>query len=442
MTTRATAALLLTLSGTALGQATFQGLGDLPGGQFYSEGWGVSADGRVATGLSVTGGSGIAQITTAFWWDPSAGIQPACAINGVNSHGSGLSHDGTVAVGWVDFGFFSTLGIQAYINTAAGGTVLLGDLPDGQTGQARSYGIAISGDGQIVVGNGESGRGQEAFYCRVATGELVAMGSLNHNVWGSWASGVSADGSVIIGNSYAAAGQTQAYRWTQATGMIGIGYLPAAPGVVPISQAESISADGLVIVGESRSVDSAYGMETFRWTPAGGFTRLGDFAGGTFQSWAFAASADGSVVVGKGMIEGTPGPFGPQSAPRAFIWDSAHGLRDLRQVLVDAGANLTGWVLTEARGISADGLTIVGTGTDPDLHTQAWIAHLPPAPSCYANCDGSSAPPILNVSDFICFLNRFGAGDSYANCDNSTTPPTLNVSDFICYMNAYSAGCP
>ena len=32
-----------------------------------------------------------------------------------------------------------------------------------------------------------------------------------------------------------------------------------------------------------------------------------------------------------------------------------------------------------------------------------------PAP-CYANCDGSTAAPVLNVLDFSCFLNRFASG--------------------------------
>lgn len=63
-------------------------------------------------------------------------------------------------------------------------------------------------------------------------------------------------------------------------------------------------------------------------------------------------------------------------------------------------------------------------------------------PLCYANCDGSTLAPILNVNDYICFLNRFNAGDPYANCDNSTTAPTLNVNDFTCFMNRFAAGCP
>jgi len=62
-------------------------------------------------------------------------------------------------------------------------------------------------------------------------------------------------------------------------------------------------------------------------------------------------------------------------------------------------------------------------------------------PACYANCDGSSIPPILNVSDFICFQQKYAAADPYANCDGSTVAPILNVSDFICFQQKYAAGC-
>jgi hypothetical protein len=62
--------------------------------------------------------------------------------------------------------------------------------------------------------------------------------------------------------------------------------------------------------------------------------------------------------------------------------------------------------------------------------------------SCYANCDGSTTAPVLNVLDFTCFLNKFAAGDAYANCDGSTVPPVLNVLDFTCFLNRFAAGCP
>jgi hypothetical protein len=61
---------------------------------------------------------------------------------------------------------------------------------------------------------------------------------------------------------------------------------------------------------------------------------------------------------------------------------------------------------------------------------------------CFPNCDNSTAPPILNVADFTCFLSRYAVGDSYANCDGSTAAPALNVADFTCFLQKYAAGCP
>jgi hypothetical protein len=60
---------------------------------------------------------------------------------------------------------------------------------------------------------------------------------------------------------------------------------------------------------------------------------------------------------------------------------------------------------------------------------------------CYANCDGSTAAPVLNVADFSCFLNKFASADPYANCDGSTAAPTLNVADFTCFLTKFAAGC-
>jgi serine protease AprX len=80
--------------------------------------------------------------------------------------------------------------------------------------------------------------------------------------------------------------------------------------------------------------------------------------------------------------------------------------------------------------------------TDADFALVVTGAVLAGGASCYANCDGSTAEPILNVADFTCFLNKFAAGDPYANCDQSTAPPILNVADFSCFLNKFAAGCP
>jgi hypothetical protein len=61
--------------------------------------------------------------------------------------------------------------------------------------------------------------------------------------------------------------------------------------------------------------------------------------------------------------------------------------------------------------------------------------------SCYANCDGSTTPPVLNVNDFVCFQQRFAAGNAFANCDASTIAPVLNINDFVCFQQRFAAGC-
>jgi hypothetical protein len=90
-------------------------------------------------------------------------------------------------------------------------------------------------------------------------------------------------------------------------------------------------------------------------------------------------------------------------------------------------------------------------------NVRAWEARdcnanrIPDNLECYANCDASTTPPVLNVEDFSCFINLFASAQSLpheqqlahcANCDASTAPPVLNVEDFSCFINAFAAGCP
>jgi len=101
---------------------------------------------------------------------------------------------------------------------------------------------------------------------------------------------------------------------------------------------------------------------------AASFTGLGDLAGGSFSSLAFGVSADGATIVGRSRSA---------SGNEAFLWTEADGMQELDVVLAALGVDLTGWTLREARGISDDGTTIVGYGTNPSGFTEAWIAVIP-----------------------------------------------------------------
>ena len=125
--------------------------------------------------------------------------------------------------------------------------------------------------------------------------------------------------------------------------------------------ATAVNSDGTVMVGEAQFVQNGP-ITAYRWVN-GTITNLGQLQGG--NSNALAVSADGSVVVGQGG-----GGNG-----QAFIWTAATGMQTLSAVLAAANVDLTGWGLTQATGISADGTVIVGNGTYGNQGT-GWIAHL------------------------------------------------------------------
>ncbi len=259
---------------------------------------------------------------------------------------------------------------------------------------------------------------------RWTDGTMSPLGRLDGDV-GSWAGAVSGDGGVVVGYSETLPGQElEAFQWTEQGGMIGLGDLP---GGTFNSVATAVSGNGLVVVGTGRSEASGNGPEAFAWTEAGGMVALGDLPGGEYRSSASAVSADGSVIVGTSRIgEGA-------ASSRAFIWDQLHGMRDLNTVLPALGADLEGWTLRWARGVSADGTVIVGYGNDPEGNTQGWIAHL--ATPCYPDLDSDGS---LNLFDFLAFVNLFNAEDPTADC---TADGALDLFDFLCFVNAFNASC-
>ena len=58
---------------------------------------------------------------------------------------------------------------------------------------------------------------------------------------------------------------------------------------------------------------------------------------------------------------------------RAFMWTAETGRISLQDALIFGGADLNGWTLDSASGISADGRTVVGTASGPGGQ-QAYVA--------------------------------------------------------------------
>ncbi|MBL9175720.1 MAG: hypothetical protein JNL10_19410, partial [Verrucomicrobiales bacterium] len=170
-----------------------------------------------------------------------------------------------------------------------GGMQDLGVLPGG----TYSLGLAISGDGGVVVGNGDVGSDGRAFRWTQADGVMKPLGSLSGSTFdGAYA--VSADGGTIAGSSGG-----QAVRWTSDE--------PQALGSLPgmsFSMATAVSGNGHVIAGN-------YSGGAFVWTEATGildFKGLLGSRGVDVADWEFfginGMSADGSSLVGFGAFGG------------------------------------------------------------------------------------------------------------------------------------------
>jgi probable HAF family extracellular repeat protein len=195
-----------------------------------------------------------------------------------------------------------------------------------------------------------------------AAASLTPLGDLPGGEFESFAYGVSADGSVVVGDSRSS-DLPEAFRWTSAGGMVGLGDLLFWSG------ANGVNADGSVVVGYSFS---ASGLEAFRWTSAGGMVGLGDLPTGEFNSFANGVSADGSVVVGQGLSA---------DGDEAFRWTANGGMTRLWDVLLANGVDpaADGWTqLVDAEGVNADGITmtIVGYGIR-NGNREAFVAVVP-----------------------------------------------------------------
>ena len=117
------------------------------------------------------------------------------------------------------------------------------------------------------------------------------------------------------------------------------------------------------------------------------------------------------------------------------IWDAEHGMRELLLVLEgDYGLDFSGWSLF-LTDMSADGRTFVGVGTNPSGDREAWIASMGAADACYADFTGDG---VLDLFDFLGFVNTFNASDPAADC---VADGVFDLFDFLCFVNAFNAGC-
>lgn len=363
------------------GQPTITNLGVFTGGNF-SSGNAISADGSTVTGSS-NGDIG----ARAFRWTASGGLQNLGILSptGPYSDGSSLSADGSVVAG-ISAG--SGNNNRAFRWTAATGMQSLGVLGTGSASAAN----AISADGSVIAGvSYTAGFTNSRAFRWTAAGGMQNLGILPSG-GGTDAFAISADGSVIAGTD----GSNGAFRWTSTGGMQDMGDLPGGNS----SEALGLSPDGSVATGDCYTDASLSAFHAFRWTAPEGMQDLGALPGGVF-SQGHAISADNSTIVGSGS---TP------AGDRAFVWTRSFGMVDLNSYLAALGLDLSGWTLSSATGISADGSAIAGYG-DFNGATRAFLISSIPAPLP----DDFNANGKVDAADYAAW--RKGLGTTYTQAD-------------------------
>ncbi|MGD8453560.1 MAG: PEP-CTERM sorting domain-containing protein [Phycisphaerae bacterium] len=355
-----------------------------------------------------------------------------------SSYATAISADARFITG----GANSSNGNEAFL-WEDGTMTALGYIPPDGGSFSEAYGVSLSG---VVVGQSFNGTQIEAF--RWENGVMVGIGGLAPSTANTWslAEGISDDGSTIVGFSRTTVEGIEAFRWTAAEGMIGLGDFDGGSFA---SVARGCNADGSIIFGDGTT---ANGGRAFTWTEADGMQQLTGLANSS--SVAFDSNPDGNIIVGRsvapdgydklvrwvdGQVENlgaldSEEPFGMAWAcsadgnvvvgnsfvdpyTEAVIWTPKTGLLHLQTYAQTAyGLDLSGWILFDANDVSDDGRYITGQGLCPAGPLMGFLMYLPPLDMGDMNCDGEVnnfdiAPFVLAVT------NPEGYAEAYPGCD-------------------------
>jgi uncharacterized membrane protein len=386
----------------------------------------VSADGSVVVGAQdqVYGGP--------FYWDQNDGVvllhNSSGNTLGVLSKPTGVSQDGSVIVGGSVSGggggpaFLWANGVAAPIpqlasaqtsiadSVSADGSIIAGDIQMGSTMSGftltgtnleiippsslnlTTRGTILSANGAVVAGNIIHGFGTSTAY-QWKNGALIQLPGYSGQ--SSTATAVSPDGAVVVGSvGYGNSGLKQPYEWTN-----GAVTPLALPSGFTDGSALGVSKDGPIIVGYISPNDLV--STAFIWNQTDGIQNLeqvlttDDGLGSDLKGWtlteATAITPNGTIIVGNGVDpqgqeEGwivnlsTPPPPPPPSGPPApnITWpkpaDIVYGTK-LGPAQLDAMASVPGTFTysppdgTVLHAGKAQSLSVTFTPTDTTDYT-------------------------------------------------------------------------
>jgi probable HAF family extracellular repeat protein len=253
----------------------------------------------------------------------------------VLSSGNGVSADGSVVIGIATF----EAGFHAFRWDAKNGMVDLGSLQ-----KDSSVAVAISADGNIIVGFDESPPGGQVLVSNNRVGAVFASGLerfLHAFGWAGEARATNNNGSIIVGRTHPLGGR----------------FLPDGT-----FQQYSSATTYMYTAWDGRFYDLGAAVKT----ELSEKLQLVEYG-----SLPYGVSDDGRVV---GGITG-------QADPVASIWTAATGMLRMSDYLTANGITAhQGLKLTFTSYVSPDGKRLAGTavgGQEPNVLPYSWIVTLP-----------------------------------------------------------------
>ncbi len=321
--------------------------------QFYTLGAGSTAYDVSGDGSRVVGYNGNGN----FVWSAGTGLQ---GIGG-NAPGNGfggrpaISDDGTTLVASATNA--QGLNEMSRYSFATGQWTALGNL-GASSGDETSSGWNLSADGSTAVGLGWIDGGT-AHGIVSRSGVVTDLGSTVAGA-STRANAVSGDGGVIVGWQDAEDGFRQGAVWKDGVQTI----LKDGQGNV-LGEADVVSNDGVWVAGNG---NYAADGELWRWSEATGYQALGSKLDASDFSTGFTGmNGDATAMVGYSR------GFGPARLGKGVLWTSSLGVMDLNEYVASQGIDTQGVTLALPLGMSADGQTIVGLGSNG----QGWVVRLP-----------------------------------------------------------------
>ena len=359
---------------------------------------GLSGDGKVAVGDFNRGGP-------VFQWNAKNGMLPM-NVAGVGGRVSISPNGRYISTNLLDVNSDTDLG--AYRWDAKNGWLQVKQI--GSCGTDHNWNMAVTDDGSVFGFAYNSCTDYKAFRGNPNTkiGAVEYNSSFQHPD-GTWANSrinaVSADGSIAVGWQEADWGGWFGTIWHN-----GVPELITDANGDPVSEANSVSADGSIVAGEN--FDGGYPFDGSGWRRDTNSTNLEyvlPLNSDASPLNPYALNGDGSVMVG---FSGSPW-FSWNPAP--FIWTKQLGTVSLDDFVKNQGTPMEQWATLYSPGsISQDGTTIAGVGLGFQYYG-GWVLDMHKAFVCHIG-SLTAKPETISVDFPKAFDQHLASGDTPGRC--------------------------